>query len=185
MLSKKSRGKPSGIRPGDEYESFGGSPIKPIKKRSSKKRLKLNGLDTPSHDHGFDSFGGSLSSSGTLTNAFGDEITDYDIKVAYEALYGLSDDKTVTMEQFTKWINEYMYLNWDPSRIKRVFTFLDQDKAKVITFREFKQGLKSTNSDVILFYSNLMVRTLRLYACDIARNLIILSAPLSVYNTNN
>ena len=146
--------KPSRILPGDEYESFGA--ISPKKK--SKNKNKNNKYNNNSND-GFGSFGFDvgLSSTGSLTNPFGRDISDYDIEVSYTALSALSEDKRVTNEQFTQWINDYLQLKWDESRIKRAWNELDHDKKKYITFKEFRNGLKSTNSDVILFYSNLMV----------------------------
>ena len=143
--------KPSRILPGDEYASFGA--ISPKKKKKSKKTVNNN------NSGGFGSFGFDvgLSSTGSLQNPFGRDISDYDIEVSYTALSSLSEDKRVTIEQFSEWINNYLQLKWDESRIKRAWNELDQDKKKYITFKEFKNGLKSTNSDVILFYSNLMV----------------------------
>ncbi len=177
MLTSRSASKPSRIQPGDEYASFGG-PIgvnsNSNKSKSPKKSRKNKNQNTPLND-GFGSYGfhagSGLSSTGELTNPFGEIVSDYDIEVSYAALSALSDDKRVTMTQFTQWMNQYLQLNWNEQRIKRAWAVLDQEKAKYITFKEFRSGLKSTNSDVILFYSNLMVYHL----CDFATLIIIIT----------
>ena len=158
MLTSRNVSKPSRIQPGDEYASFGtpiglSVPGSPPRSKKKKKKDKIDDED------GFGSYGFDvgLSSTGSLTNPFGNDISDYDIAVSYDALSALAKDKRVNIGQFTEWINKYLQLNWDESRIKRAWNEIDQEKKKYITFKEFKSGLKSTNSDVILFYSNLMV----------------------------
>eukprot|EP01084_Bolivina_argentea_P290593 499197_1 len=76
---------------------------------------------------------------GDLTNPFGEIISDYDIKVSYDALSALSADKQVAITQFAEWINNYLQLNWDESRIKRAWAVLEIIH-KYITFKEFKSG---------------------------------------------
>lgn len=193
MLTSKSQSKPSRIQPGDEYASFGApsimsgghaSPTRSRKKKKSNKDKRGGGVGggggggLDNNDDGFGSYGFDvgLSSTGSLTNPFGSDISDFDIEVSYAALSALSIDKRVNIEQFTIWVNNYLQLNWDESRIKRSWNEIDQEKKKYITFKEFKSGLKSTNSDVILFYSNLMVsHHIKYLFCDFAiiTNIII------------
>ena len=143
MLNRAHKPPRVGILPGDEYDSF-----------TTNDNIGLSG--------GFDTnvggFGLSVNDSGSLKNAFGEEITKYDIEVSYQLLSNLSDDNRVTLDQFKIWIKDLLQIpNWDDSRIKRAWQQIDLHKSQYITFKEFKQGLGSTNGDVILFYQNLLV----------------------------
>lgn len=148
------------IRPGDDFDDNFGSPkrikTKPKQRRTSlKKSRKQSTSAHPQDDSGF--YGFDDIGTGSLCNPFGDEIQDYDVRVSWDALSALSEEGRINPEDFEQWINEYLQLNWNEPRIKRAWNQLDTNKAKYITFKEFRSGLKSTNYDLMQFYSNLMV----------------------------